>query len=390
MTRRWVSLLVSSTFVVLLAIFIQYPQPELSGELPALAGQAVGASSFPTGKPLDGINIAITGPTSGIGNGLARYLHGLGATIIAIGRSPSKLQALQTALDGDADNGNSKRRVETFVADLTDLSSVARAADEIALRFDSISYLINNAGLHYTNDLILGFRREYATQQGYDQAFGVNYLSHFLLTEKLLPLLSKSDQDSPRIVQMSSSFHWLSDGSDLVASSDSATISPPRASDGDAKSFFHRERSYANSKLAQIMHGRSLSRKLKQDGSKVRVVSVCPGWVATNVAGSSGFRKMLLQTIAYPNDGFGLASTLNAMFLPDAGADETKDFFVNSAVFDVLGVTVENMGLAGKEWPAAIGFRDAISWLFAIVLLWTFQSTNLDFKSRILQSVGTR
>ena len=371
MTRRWISLLASSTFVVLLAIFIQHPQPELSGELPALAGQAVGAS-FPAGSPLDGVNIAITGPTSGIGIGLARYLHGLGATIIAIGRSPSKLQALQAALDGDADNRNNKRRVETFVADLTDLSSVARAADEIASRFDSISYLINNAGLHYTNDLILGFRRKHATQQGYDRCFGVNYLSHFLLTEKLLPLLSKSDQDSPRIIQMSSSFHWLSDGSDLVASSgDDTTISSPRASDGDAKSFFHRERSYANSKLAQIMHGRSLSRKIKQGGSKVRVVSVCPGWVATNVAGSSGFSKMFLQTIAYPNDGFGLASTLNAMFLPDAGADETKDFFVNSAVFDVLGVTVENMGLAGRKWPARSGFRDALSWSFAIVLLWT-------------------
>jgi len=63
-------------------------------------------------------------------------------------------------------------------------------------------------------------------------AFGVNYLSHFLLTEKLLPLLSKSDQDSPRIIQMSSSFHWLSDGSDLVASSgDDTTISSPTAID---------------------------------------------------------------------------------------------------------------------------------------------------------------
>ena len=175
MTRRWISLLASSTFVVLLAIFIQHPQPELSGELPALAGQAVGAS-FPAGSPLDGVNIAITGPTSGIGIGLARYLHGLGATIIAIGRSPSKLQALQAALDGDADNRNNKRRVETFVADLTDLSSVARAADEIASRFDSISYLINNAGLHYTNDLILGFRRKHATQQGYDGEYQIDPL----------------------------------------------------------------------------------------------------------------------------------------------------------------------------------------------------------------------
>ena len=323
------------------------------------------SASIAAGNPLDGVHIALTGATSGIGLGLARYLHGLGATIIAIGRSASKLHALQNSLDGDADNTN--RRVESFVADLTDLSSVARAADEIAARFDSISYLINNAGLHYTNEVILGFWRKHATTQGYDVAFQVNYLSHFLLTEKLLPLLDKSEKDAPRIIQVSSSFHWLSDGSDLAVSSGDDY---PRASDGDVKSFFHRERSYANSKLAQIMHGRSLSRKLREGGSKVRVVSICPGWVATNVTGS-GMNKMLLQAIAYPNDGFGLASTLHAMFLPDAGADEKKDYFVNSVAFDVLGLAVENMGLAGKQWPAATGFRDALSWAFAITLLWT-------------------
>lgn len=366
---RWLPLLASSIFVVLLAVFIQHPQPDLSSNLPVLAGQAVGASSasIAAGSPLGGVRIAITGATSGIGLGLARYLHGLGATIIAIGRSPSKLQALQISLDGDDDDNTKERRVETFVADLTDLSSVARAADEIASRFDSIAYLINNAGLHYANDVILAFWKKHSTPQGFDVAFQTNYLSHFLLTEKLLPVLEKSDNDSPRIIQVSSSFHWLSDGSDLAAPAGTS----PRASDGDAKSFFHRERSYANSKLAQIMHGRSLSRKLRQIDSKVRVVSICPGWVATNVTGSSGFNKMLLQTIAYPNDGFGLASTLNAMFLPNVGADEKEDYFVNSVAFDMLGMTIEKMGLEGKQWPAATGFRDALSWTFAVTLLWT-------------------
>ena len=367
---RWLPLLASSIFVVFLAMLIQHPQPQLSPDLPALAGRSVGASSalVAAGSPLDGVRIAITGATSGIGLGLAQYLHGLGATIIAVGRSPSKLRALQTLLDGDDDN-MSKRRVETFVADLTDLSSVAKAADEIESRFDSISYLINNAGLHYTNDVILGFWKKHTTPQGFDVAFQTNYLSHFLLTEKLLPLLEKSENNSPRIVQVSSSFHWLSDGSDLAAGPGGGA---PRASDGDAKSFFHRERSYANSKLAQIMHGRSLSRKLTQHDSKVRVVSICPGWVATNVTGSSGFNKMLLQAIAYPNDGFGLASTLNAMFLPDAGAANGKtDYFVNSVAFDILGLTIEKMGLEGRRWPAATGFRDALSWAFAVTLLWT-------------------
>ena len=365
---RWLPLLASSIFVVLLAMFIQHPQPELSPDLPALASRAVGASSasIAAGSPLGGVRIAITGATSGIGLGLARYLHGLGATVIAIGRSPSKLQALQISLDGDDDDYSKPRRVETFVADLTDLSSVAKAADEIASRFDSITYLINNAGLHYANDIILGFWKKHATPQGFDVAFQTNYLSHFLLTEKLLQLLEKSKNDSPRIIQVSSSFHWLSDGSDLASPRGTA----PNASDGDAKSFFHRERSYANSKLAQIMHGRSLSRKLRDNGSKVRVASICPGWVATNVGGSSGFNKML-KTIAYPNDGFGLASTLNAMFLPNSGADEKKDYFVNSVAFDWLGLTIEKMGLEGRQWPAATGFRDALSWVFAVTLLWT-------------------
>mmetsp|Transcript_20699 Transcript_20699/g.46173 ORF Transcript_20699/g.46173 Transcript_20699/m.46173 type:complete len:423 (-) Transcript_20699:63-1331(-) len=362
------ALALSSIFVILLAIIIRHPQPDLPAELPSIAAKAVKASpeSIDAGHPLDGINVVITGSTSGIGLGLARYLHGLGATIIALGRSPSKLAKLQQELDGGRSSSD-RCRVETFVADLTDLASIASAANDVASRFDTIDYLVNNAGIHYNSDVILSFRTEHSTPQGYDVAFEVNYLSHFLLTEKLLPLLENSARESPRIIQMASSFHWLSDGSDMAVMGNN----PPRASLGDAKSIVQRSRSYANSKLAQIMHARALSRRLSADQSKVRVVSVCPGWVGTNVAGGSGFNKILLQTIAYPNDGFGLASTLDAMFLPDAGRDEHTDFFVNSAVFDLLGTAIENMGLVGKKWPAQTGFRDMVCWVLAVALLWT-------------------
>ena len=166
---------------------------------------------------------------------------------------------------------------------------------------------------------------------------------------------------------MSSSFHWLSDGSDLVSNGMNA---PPKASLGDSKRFFHRERSYANSKLAQIIHARALSRKFKEEGSNISMVSVCPGWVGTNVAGTTGL-NMILQTIAYPSDGFGLASTLEAMFLPNTGTNATMDYFVNSVGFDYLGFAVMNSGLVGKSWPVQTGIRDLIAWVSAIVLLFT-------------------
>jgi len=42
---------------------------------------------------------------------------------------------------------------------------------------------------------------------GIDRSFATNYLSHVLLTEKLLPLLAQAKKGA-RVLQMSSSYHW--------------------------------------------------------------------------------------------------------------------------------------------------------------------------------------
>ena len=371
-------LVVTSIVSVLVAFLIQFPQPTLEPfGIPTKAANAVGATreAIDAGQPLLGVNIAITGATSGIGLGLTRYLHGLGATIIAIGRSPSKLRMLQQDLDGDSDDdGRGSGRIETVLANLTDLQSVSRASENILGKLDKLDFLVNNAGLHYkvSHEVLMNYQTPIETKQGYDLVFGVNYLSHFLLTEKLMPLLQKSAISSqPKIVQISSSFHWLSDGQDLEVE----TGQPPRASLGDTGSFFHRERSYANSKLAQILHARALSRRLDYS---VRAVSICPGWVATNVGGPSGIGRMMLHMIAYPNDGYGIASTLEAMFgtsrSGDTSSSDSNDWLTNSKLFDMFGVTIEQMGIINKESKLVQylpGVRDMISWTFAGLLLWT-------------------
>jgi meso-butanediol dehydrogenase/(S,S)-butanediol dehydrogenase/diacetyl reductase len=109
-------------------------------------------------KLLEGFVVAVTGATSGIGLELTRALAKRGATVIAIGRSKGKLQQLQAQ----------STNIQTVVADLTDLESVANAAEQMLKDYDHIDVLVNNAGIH------MGFNmyETPTTKQGYDIVFG--------------------------------------------------------------------------------------------------------------------------------------------------------------------------------------------------------------------------
>ena len=111
-------------------------------------------------KPLEGMVVAITGPTSGIGLELTKVLDSLGTSkILAIGRNPDKLQRLQ----------QSCKSVEPIVADLSDLASVANATDYIVEHYDRLDMIINNAGIH---TVLMGLLQHVTTKQGYDMTFG--------------------------------------------------------------------------------------------------------------------------------------------------------------------------------------------------------------------------
>ncbi len=53
------------------------------------------------------------------------------------------------------------------------------------LGFPRLDYLVNNAG-------VMGIPRLTFTKSGYESHFGINYIGHFYLTCKLMPLLRKS------------------------------------------------------------------------------------------------------------------------------------------------------------------------------------------------------
>ena len=332
--------------------------------------------------PLEGTIIVITGATSGIGYALTNAFIKLGGTVIALGRSEVKLKRIRDRFLKEQLNFTGAQ-LHTFVVEMSDLSSVGQAGRQIASKFDAIDILVNNAGMHALDDMFgtklsfnVGSQPPY-----YDRVFVVNYLSHFLLTELLLPSLQKSNR-LPTIVQTTSSYHWGVDGSDLIpptvssdegGKNDAANIPVAAIPGGSVGYYIYRtQRSYANSKLAQIYHARALQHKIasssKVDGHALprktfRIVSFCPGWVATNIGGpDDSLATKILATIAFPVNGWGIASALHAILSTTPTTKKGNDYYINSNTFLVAGYIFSK---PTPPWFYRYGFRDVIANMFA-------------------------
>ncbi len=116
----------------------------------------------------------ITGPTSGIGRRTALDVakHG---TVVLVGRDRRKLDPLQQKIQQKGGNAVS------VVCDLSDISSVQRAAAEIVLLNLPVAGLVNNAGIMQL--------RPTKNARGWDMSYATNHLGPFVLTEALMPHL---------------------------------------------------------------------------------------------------------------------------------------------------------------------------------------------------------
>jgi NAD(P)-dependent dehydrogenase (short-subunit alcohol dehydrogenase family) len=126
--------------------------------------------------------ILVTGATDGLGMRVAQELAAMGAKVLLHGRSPQRLEATREELRSKT----SSEKANSYLADLSSLAAVRDLAERILLEHDSLDVLVNNAGI------IAPERKE--TEDGYELTLIVNYLSHFLLTRLLLPLLRHSPQ----------------------------------------------------------------------------------------------------------------------------------------------------------------------------------------------------
>ncbi|VDO41402.1 unnamed protein product [Brugia timori] len=217
----------------------------------------------------------VTGASAGIGKQTARELNLRGATVYMLCRDRAKSENARIEL---TKLGCNPTRLILKDVDLASFATIRKFADEIRYEVDKIDILVNNAGIMFYPKFEL-------TEDGHEMTWQTNYLGHFLLTELLLPLIKKSSNG--RIINVSSSLHKTADSVDVSIVNN--------------KKYFSKSMPYSRSKLAQVMHVRELTRRLrtKDPGTTVTINAVHPGVCFTELMRYTVFsRKYILKIIS--------------------------------------------------------------------------------------------
>ncbi|XP_077264922.1 polyprenol dehydrogenase [Temnothorax americanus] len=204
----------------------------------------------------------VTGGSRGIGAEVVKKLLQCDMEVIIACRTISAGEKLILEI---RKSGITSGRAKVYKLDNSSLESVRGFAKQIKADYDQIHILINNAGIM--------FPRAYKnTEDGYEEQWAVNYLSHFLLTSLLLPLLNAGGRpdECSRIVNVTSCAHDL------------GTIDFDYINNC-SKETFCTHASYGQSKLAQTTSTIILQRLFKDKSLNVLVYSVHPGVVRTDL-----------------------------------------------------------------------------------------------------------
>jgi len=202
----------------------------------------------------DGKTVLITGANSGIGYYAALALASVGAHVIMAGRDETKIAAAMKSIEAENVSGT----LESGTVDLSSLQSVRNFAEWVLKKHSRLDVLINNAGVMMTP--------AGKTEDGFEQQFGINFLSHFALTGLLYPLLNTT-QDA-RVVTLSSIAHR-----GATIDFDNLRIEKP----------YDARREYYQSKLADLMFTLELGKRIAANNGSILSVACHPGFTKTEL-----------------------------------------------------------------------------------------------------------
>ncbi|MET3899168.1 NAD(P)-dependent dehydrogenase (short-subunit alcohol dehydrogenase family) [Devosia sp. UYZn731] len=287
----------------------------------------------------------VTGATGGLGYETARMLAGAGASVILAGRNAQKgadalarIRALHPHADVCFEN-----------LDLGNLASIAAFGVRMNEQLTKLDLLVNNAGV-----MTPPTRQE--TSDGFELQFGTNYLGHFALTARLLPLLRQ--RGNARVVSLGS-----------VA----ARAGKIDLDDLQSQTRYRSMAAYSQSKLACVVFALELQRRSAAAQWGVSSIAAHPGIARTDLLhnapgrGSiSGLARTWLWFLFQPVAQAAMPSLYAATSPLAQGGDYYGPARLGETRGDVaparLPSAATDLGVADHLWQASerlagIGFR---------------------------------
>ena len=282
----------------------------------------------------------VTGATGGLGYETTLALAAAGAEVVLAGRNDSKgadaLARLRAA------HPSATVRFERL--DLASLSSVAAFAEIMLAAGRGIDLLINNAG-------VMAPRERQATADGFEMQFATNYLGHFALTARLLPLLRLCP--GARVVNLSSlaAHRGKIDLTDLRSVQ---TYAPFQV--------------YAMTKLAMLMWALEFQRRSEAAHWGVDSVAVHPGIASTSIISNGPASRglpaalwRLAKPFVLPLNPSAAQGALAILFAATSRDAHGGGYYGPSRLFEIMGpptVAKEpakalNASIASGLWEAS-------------------------------------
>jgi NAD(P)-dependent dehydrogenase (short-subunit alcohol dehydrogenase family) len=207
-----------------------------------------------SGVSLRGKRILVTGVSAGLGVETARSLAAHGARVVGAARDLAKAKAVtaQVSKDAAANGGG----IELVSLDLGSLKSVRACADQLLAKGEPFDVIIANAGVMATP---FGH-----TADGYETQFGTNHLGHFVLANRIAPLIRAGG----RLINLSSAGHRFSN----------VNLEDPNFERTPYDPFV----AYGRSKTANVLFSVAFDQRHRKRG--VRAAAVHPGVIKTELA----------------------------------------------------------------------------------------------------------
>jgi len=204
----------------------------------------------------------VTGASAGIGAAIAEHLVNAGLTVVGLARRKEKVEELAKKL------GNKSGKLYAVKADISNEQDVIQAFKWIKENLGPVHILVNNAGIGRATTLVDGDAKKWK------EVIDTNVIGLCVATREAVKDMRANNVDG-HIIHMNSA---------------AGVVNIPNMN------------VYPATKYAVTALTETLRQELNSIKSKIKITSVSPGAVKTDIAQASGYHDTLPSTLEYIKD----------------------------------------------------------------------------------------